>query len=239
MDDLDSQSDVYSHNNNYVTWTRAGCSAGGLASFLHCDNFTSYLPANASVKCSSDAGFFLDERDIGLNHTIRSFYDDLITLQGVEQNLDKNCTSSLFYPKQCFFPQYALPFIRTPFFILNSAYDVFQFHHILVPPSADLQGRWNRCKLNPIACNTNQLDNLQAFRKDMLAALRLFFEYSRRGGMFINSCFAHCQSESQDTWFAPNSPRIHNKKQLEIGTLGEGSLRKLTVNILVTLPAIT
>ena len=23
MDDLDSQSDVYSHNNNYVTWTRA------------------------------------------------------------------------------------------------------------------------------------------------------------------------------------------------------------------------
>ncbi|PSS32383.1 Pectin acetylesterase [Actinidia chinensis var. chinensis] len=189
----------------------SGCSAGGLASFLHCDNFTSYLPANASVKCSSDAGFFLDERDIGLNHTIRSFYDDLITLQGVEQNLDKNCTSSLFYPKQCFFPQYALPFIRTPFFILNSAYDVFQFHHILVPPSADLQGHWNRCKLNPIACNTNQLDNLQAFRKDMLAALRLFFEYSRRGGMFINSCFAHCQSESQDTWFAPNSPRIHNK----------------------------
>ncbi|XP_057473509.1 pectin acetylesterase 9-like [Actinidia eriantha] len=189
----------------------SGCSAGGLASFLHCDNFTSYLPANASVKCSSDAGFFLDERDIGLNHTIRSFYDDLITLQGVEQNLDKNCTSSFYYPKQCFFPQYALPFIRTPFFILNSAYDVFQFHHILVPPSADLHGHWNRCKLNPVACNTNQLDNLQAFRKDMLAALRLFFEYSRRGGMFINSCFAHCQSESQDTWFAPNSPRIHNK----------------------------
>ncbi|XP_057508674.1 pectin acetylesterase 9-like [Actinidia eriantha] len=189
----------------------SGCSAGGLASFLHCDNFTSYLPANTSVKCLSDAGLFLDERDISLNHTIRSFYDDLITLQGVEQNLDKNCTSSLYYPKQCFFPQYALPFIRTPFFILNSAYDVFQFHHILVPPSADLHGHWNRCKLNPAACNTNQLDILQAFRKDMLAALRLFFEYSRRGGMFINSCFAHCQSESQDTWFALDSPRIHNK----------------------------
>ncbi|PSS34314.1 Pectin acetylesterase [Actinidia chinensis var. chinensis] len=189
----------------------SGCSAGGLASFLHCDNFTSYLPANTSVKCLSDAGFFLDERDISLNHTMRSFYDDLITLQGVEQNLDKNCTSSLYYPKQCFFPQYALPFIRTPFFILNSAYDVFQFHHILVPPSADLHGHWNHCKLNPAACNTNQLDILQAFRKDMLAALRLFFEYSRRGGMFINSCFAHCQSESQDTWFALDSPRIHNK----------------------------
>ncbi|KAL0382363.1 UNVERIFIED_CONTAM: Pectin acetylesterase 9 [Sesamum calycinum] len=36
----------------------SGCSAGGLATFLHCDNFTSYLPKNASVKCLSDAGFF-------------------------------------------------------------------------------------------------------------------------------------------------------------------------------------
>ncbi|CAL5418178.1 unnamed protein product [Camellia sinensis] len=176
----------------------SGCSAGGLASFLHCDNFTSYLPLNASVKCLSDAGFFLDVRDISLNHTIRSFYSDLISLQGVEQNLDKNCT-------------YALKYIRTPFFILNSAYDVYQFHHILVPPSADLCGHWDHCKLNLAACNTNQTNILQGFRKDMLAALSLFFKYSKRGGMFINSCFAHCQSESQDTWLASDSPRVHNK----------------------------
>lgn len=48
-------------------------------------------------------------------------------------------------------------------------------------------------------------------RMSMLSALRLFYEYSSRGGMFINSCFAHCQSESQDTWFAENSPTIDNK----------------------------
>ncbi|KAJ4706017.1 Pectin acetylesterase [Melia azedarach] len=189
----------------------SGCSAGGLATFLHCDNFTSYLPKNSSVKCLSDAGFFLDERDIRLNHTMRSFYKDLLVLQGVEQNLDQNCTKSFYYPELCFFPQYALKYITTPFFILNSAYDVFQFHHILVPPSADRSGHWNRCKLNPASCNSNQIDVLQGFRRDMLLALRLFFQYSRRGGMFINSCFAHCQSESQDTWFADDSPRVHNK----------------------------
>ncbi|KAG5533782.1 hypothetical protein RHGRI_027838 [Rhododendron griersonianum] len=175
----------------------SGCSAGGLASFLHCDNFSSYLPTNASVKCLSDAGFFLDERDISLKHTFRSFYEDLVSLQ-------------------CFFPQYALPFIRTPFFILNSAYDVYQFHNILVPTSADIHGHWNRCKLNPAACTTIQINILQEFRKDMLSALRLFYVYSRRGGMFINSCFAHCQSESQDTWLAANSPRVHNKVKLKI-----------------------
>lgn len=189
----------------------SGCSAGGLASFLHCDNFASYLPRSASVKCLSDAGFFLDERDISLKHTFRSFYEDLVSLQGVEQNLDRNCTSSLYSPNLCFFPQYALPFIRTPFFILNSAYDVFQFHNILVPSSADTHGHWSHCKLNPAACNTIQIDVLQEFRRDMLVALRLFYVYSRRGGMFINSCFAHCQSESQDTWFAADSPRVHNK----------------------------
>ncbi|KAK3017617.1 hypothetical protein RJ639_004851 [Escallonia herrerae] len=189
----------------------SGCSAGGLATFLHCDNFTSYLPRNADVKCLSDAGFFLDIRDISLNSSIRTFYEDLISLQGVEQNLDKNCTSSRYFPEQCFFPQYALKYIQTPLFVLNSAYDVYQFHHILVPPSADPHGKWNRCKLDPAACSPDEINILQGFRKAMLAVLREFLEYSRTGGLFINSCFAHCQSESQDTWFAVDSPRMHNK----------------------------
>jgi hypothetical protein len=45
----------------------------------------------------------------------------------------------------------------------------------------------------------------------MLLALRAFLNGSRSGGMFINSCFAHCQSESQDTWYGVDAPRIHNK----------------------------
>ncbi|KAK0595156.1 hypothetical protein LWI29_004051 [Acer saccharum] len=181
-------------------------SAGGLAVFLHCDDFINFLPRTASVKCLSDGGFFLDVSDIALNHTMRSFYKNLVQLQGVEQNLNPNCTKSLDDPELCFFPQYALKYIETPFFVLNSAYDVFQFHHGLAPPSADKRGDWNRCSFDPAACNANQIDVLQGFRNDMLAALP-----SRLDGMFINSCFAHGQSESQDTWFADDSPRIHDK----------------------------
>ncbi|KAL1296423.1 hypothetical protein AAHE18_19G280800 [Arachis hypogaea] len=188
----------------------SGCSAGGLATFHHCDNFAKYLPTNASVKCLSDAGFFLDG-DVSLNHTMRYFVKSLVTLQGVEKNLNRNCTSTLFFPDLCFFPQYVLRYISTPYFILNSAYDVFQFHHTLVPPSADMHGHWNKCKLDPAACTPLQIAILQAFRLDMLATLRPFAIYSGRGGMFINSCFAHCQSESQDTWFEDDSPRINDK----------------------------
>ncbi|KAM7503257.1 hypothetical protein LguiB_002161 [Lonicera macranthoides] len=36
-----------------------GCSAGGLASILHCDKFRALLPTKARVKCMSDGGYFL------------------------------------------------------------------------------------------------------------------------------------------------------------------------------------
>ncbi|URD77683.1 Pectinacetylesterase [Musa troglodytarum] len=84
-----------------------------------------------------------------------------------------------------------------------------QFHHIFVPPSADPRGRWNRCKLNPLACSPIQTAILQGFRNEMLKALESF-EGSQNGGMFLNSCFTHCQSEVQEAWFG-DSPRLHNK----------------------------
>lgn len=189
----------------------SGCSAGGLATFLHCESFASFLPKNASVKCSSDAGFFLNTRDISLNLTMMSFFEKVVTLQGVEKNLNPNCTSALEDPTMCFFPQYILRHITVPFFVLNSAYDVFQFHHALVPPSADPHGYWRHCKFDPEACNASQINALQGFRDDMLLSLRSFFKSSRRDGMFINSCFAHCQSTEQDTWLADDSPRVNNK----------------------------
>ncbi|KAK1583371.1 hypothetical protein Q3G72_023122 [Acer saccharum] len=100
---------------------------------------------------------------------------------------------------------------------------MLQFHHGLAPPSADLRGHWNRCSFDPAACNANQIDVLQGFRNDMLAAL-----HSRLDGMFVNSCFAHCQSESQDTWFAELRMILQEymirplQKQLVIGTITEG-----------------
>ncbi|KAH9603508.1 hypothetical protein KSS87_010024 [Heliosperma pusillum] len=189
----------------------SGCSAGGLAVFLHCDSFTRFLPRNASAKCLSDAGFFLDATDIGRNYSMRSFYNDLIALQGVEQSLNRNCTTSETDPWQCFFPQHVLGYISTPFFVLNSAYDVYQFHHILVPPSADLHGHWNHCKNNITVCSESQIQVLQDYRVEMLKAIYPFYKKSITGGMYINSCFAHCQSESQDTWFAVDSPKVHNQ----------------------------
>jgi len=188
----------------------SGCSAGGLATYLHCDNFRELLPNTATVKCHADAGFFLDAKDIAGMYHIRSIYKSTVTLQEVVKNLPKACTSSQPDPAQCFFPQYVLPYIQTPIFVLNAAYDTWQVHNILVPGSADPHGHWHYCKQNPVNCTSTQLDILQGYRTEMLNTLETF-KHSETGGMFINSCFCHCQSEDQDNWFAPNSPMMNNK----------------------------
>ena len=51
------------------------------------------------------------------------------------------------------------------------------------------------------------------FRNQMLDAISVFF-MTTQNGLFINSCFAYCQSERQDTWFASDSHVIGNKVTL-------------------------
>ena len=43
------------------------------------------------------------------------------------------------------------------------------------------------------------LDDVKSFARD------------DQNGLFINSCFVHCQTERQDTWFADDSPLIGKK----------------------------
>lgn len=186
-----------------------GCSAGGLATFIHCDSFHDRLPLTTKVKCLADAGFFLDEKDISGHKTIHSFYDEVVQLQGITKSLSNDCITVMEHSK-CFFPRELIKRINTPLFILNPAYDFWQIQNVLVPPESDPGGQWWRCKMNIHHCNSNQIKTLQGFRIRLLNALRKFQQNSK-GGMFINSCFAHCQTMSHMTWHSTTSPRINNK----------------------------
>ncbi|KHN13972.1 hypothetical protein glysoja_043167 [Glycine soja] len=168
-----------------------------------------FFPQTTKVKCLSDAGLFLDAIDVSRGHTIRNFFSGDVRLQGVQKNLPHICTSHLD-PTSCFFPQNLIAGIRTPLFILNTAYDSWQVQSSLAPSSADPHGFWHDCRLNHAKCTSSQIQYLQGFRNQMLNAIK-GFSRSPQNGLFINSCFAHCQSERQDTWFADNSPVIGNK----------------------------
>ncbi|KAF8396771.1 hypothetical protein HHK36_018403 [Tetracentron sinense] len=199
----------------------SGCSAGGLATLIHCDDFQEILPKDATVKCLADAGFFLDEKDVSGNRTMRSFYHDVVHLQGVASSLHKDCVARM-EPSQagltltclllygCFFPQEIVKNIKTPVFLVNPAYDFWQIQNILAPDASDPQGNWLKCKKNIHNCNPSQIEILQGFRNSMLKSLSEF-QQKRDVGMFINSCFVHCQTWIADTWHSPNSPRIKKK----------------------------
>lgn len=186
----------------------SGCSAGGLASILHCDEFQSLFPKSTKVKCLSDAGFFLDVTDVSGGHTLRNLFGGVVNLQEVQKNLPKSCLNQLD-PTSCFFPQNLIDHVQTPLFLLNAAYDAWQFQESLAPHSADPHGSWNNCKSNHANCNSSQIQILQNFRNQMLNDIKGFSTTSQ-SGLFINSCFAHCQSERQDTWFADDSPLLNN-----------------------------
>ncbi|KAK9161895.1 hypothetical protein Syun_008236 [Stephania yunnanensis] len=187
----------------------SGCSAGGLASILHCDEFKDLFPGTTRVKCLSDAGLFLDATDVSGGRTLRNLFGGVVNLQGAKENLPRTCTSHLD-PTSCFFPQNLIANIKTPTFLLNAAYDAWQVQASLAPPSADPHGYWHECRMNHARCSPSQIQFLQGFRIEMLKAIR-GFSMSRQNGLFINSCFAHCQTERQDTWFSDSSPLIRNK----------------------------
>ncbi|KAG8504196.1 hypothetical protein CXB51_002612 [Gossypium anomalum] len=100
-----------------------GCSAGGLATFIHCDDFRDQLPKDATVKCLADAGYFLDEPDILGNRTMLAFYRDVLQLQGVAKSLQQDCVGRM---EPCIFPQEIIKNVKTPFFVVNPAYDSWQ-----------------------------------------------------------------------------------------------------------------
>lgn len=187
----------------------SGCSAGGLASIIHCDEFRGLFSSRTKVKCLSDAGLFLDAVDISGGHTLRNFFSGVVSVQGARKNLPRSCTNHLD-PTSCFFPQHLIANVKTPLFILNAAYDSWQIQASLAPASADPHGYWHECRMNHARCGGSQIQFLQGFRNQMLNAIK-GFSYSRQNGLFINSCFAHCQTERQDTWFADDSPAIGNK----------------------------
>uniref|UniRef100_A0A7N2RE70 Pectin acetylesterase n=1 Tax=Quercus lobata TaxID=97700 RepID=A0A7N2RE70_QUELO len=182
----------------------SGCSAGGLTSILHCDSFRSLVPVGAKVKCLADAGYFINVNDVSGAQHIQEFYSQVVATHGSAKNLPSSCTSKM-RPGLCFFPQNMAEHIQTPIFFVNAAYDSWQIKNILAPGVADPHGTWHDCKLNVKKCSPNQIKTMQDFRLQFLSALSKAGTSSSKG-LFIDSCYAHCQTEMQETWLRDDSP---------------------------------
>ncbi|XP_050103023.1 pectin acetylesterase 8-like isoform X2 [Malus sylvestris] len=191
---------------NAQTALLSGCSAGGLASILNCDNFHSLLPVGTKVKCLADAGYFINAKTVSGSQYIQTFYSEVVALHGSAKNLPASCTSRMS-PGLCFFPQNVVPQTRTPIFFVNAAYDSWQIKNILAPGVADPKGAWKNCKLSIKNCSPSQLQTMQEYRLQFLNAVA-GASSSSSNGLFIDSCYAHCQIGTQETWLATDSPML-------------------------------
>ncbi|KMZ57574.1 pectin acetylesterase, family CE13 [Zostera marina] len=186
----------------------SGCSAGGLAAILQCDHFRNIMPGRTNVKCLADAGYFINAKSIDGTKYMQNYYRQVVRTHQSAKNLPSSCTSKM-NPGLCFFPENVVSEIQTPLFLLNAAYDSWQIKNILAPGVADPHGIWDNCKADITRCSSDQLRIMQGFRSEFLKAVEKIGHASSKG-MFINSCYAHCQSGIQETWLAEGSPVVAN-----------------------------
>lgn len=192
-----------------------GCSAGGLATLLHCDDFRARFPPEVSVKCVPDAGFFLDVKDLSGRRSMWSVYNGVVHLQNVTRVLPKGCLLANKDPTECFFPAQLIKSISTPTLIVNSAYDSWQVQNVLAPERSYSDGSWNSCRADIRSCNSSQIQVLNGFRKAMVDDINAADD-NMNCSWFIDSCFTHCQTFFDGSpWNPPIAPRLGDQTLTE------------------------
>ena len=129
----------------------SGNSAGGKATYIHLDWWAQQIHSVApmsKVYGLPDDGMFLDfDRDYSVFNDERTTWEGNVRGRYTQQiqwvfhmmnttaSLDQSCLAHYtpqMVPWKCMFGQHALPFIDTPVFVLQTMYDSWQMHQILV-----------------------------------------------------------------------------------------------------------
>jgi len=176
-----------------------GCSAGGLAVYLHCDIFADMLKeagVEARVICMPDAGFFrMDVPDVSGAPRYTPEQQWVYSTQGVVQ-MDKGCVAAHAATNdtwRCFFAEANLPFITTPLFITQDTTDSWQMSNILGLPCNP------NAKSGASVCNSTWVGVMNDFRDSMVKAYAPLLSSNTNGG-FLSTCYqvrkwvlrAHC-----------------------------------------------
>lgn len=160
----------------------SGCSAGGLAAYLHGDRVRARAPASARAVIMPDSGFFLDfPASYGAARTVFHNYTRALRWVYAQQNASVNAacvTAEASDPARCVFAQHVAPHIRTPVFALQSVTDAWQNPQEMgEPSSAPLVVRYGEQLAGALYTN-------------LLAT-------STRNGGFVDSCYHHCRHWNQ------------------------------------------
>jgi len=196
----------------------SGCSAGGLATYLHANAVGDYLKKKVSslkkYKAVPVSGFFLDQNTVENKPVYQKEIAQTFNMSNAAAGLDAKCIA--FYSKsdpqslwKCNFAQYTYPFISYPIFVLNSKYDAWQIPCIYVAeppiPSSTANGEcaavpgWQQCSRRPDKCTSDQTIAMHNYQETFLTVIANSPTFHANGnGAFIDNAFEHCAGASND-----------------------------------------
>eukprot|EP01147_Barroeca_monosierra_P004998 gene4997-6947_t len=184
-----------------------GCSAGGLATFLHSVDTKS--PALVNFKALAFSGFFLKHNNVKDKPVYPEQMKAIFELSNATSSIPANClnnkTSSDAW--QCMFAPEIYSTLSSPFFIINSALDAWQTRCIiageLAPKNSTDNGHcgavagWTKCSAILDVCTTKQMKTLISYEHEFVNTLEDIETYSKDGnGGFISSCHTHCAAQT-------------------------------------------
>jgi O-palmitoleoyl-L-serine hydrolase len=184
----------------------SGCSAGGLSTYLHADEWAAALAETARVTALPDSGFFLDYNETGGGYT----YGGLMRQIAADMNasLPARCVAAhTADPASCIFAETVATTLVTPAFALQGKYDSWQ-----------LGGGDAGINLT----DTAAVNAWGALLSERIGSTLLA---QPQHGAFLDSCLHHCggfdnfvvdgftQATAHAAWYAGGSRRLYNQTQ--------------------------
>ena len=183
----------------------SGCSAGGLSTYLHADEWTEALPT-ARVSALPDSGFFLDFNETGVGYTYGGLMREIVSV--MNSTLSARCVAAnAADPAACIFAETVAVTLATPTFALQGKYDSWQ-----------LSGGDAGIPLN----DTARVNAWGAMLSERIGSTLLA---QPQHGAFLDSCLHHCggfdsfivdeftQATAHAAWYAGDVRRLYNQTQ--------------------------
>lgn len=194
-----------------------GCSAGGLATYLHTDYVHSQLktmaPGLKKFKSSPISGMFLFHDTVEGKSVYQTEMKTIFALANSTHGVNDKCIAAMSAEDawKCNFAQMAYAHIEAPIFALNSALDAWSTGCIFTSelPSgypnqtgtangvcSSAKG-WKECSDNPLRCSSKQIVSMNQFITDFNSMMSATSTHSKPGnGAFVHSCHTHCEAQS-------------------------------------------
>jgi len=179
-----------------------GCSAGGVATYMHLDQWRAAIPQHIPVHGLADAGFLLEHNTYSGAEGVIADLRNGFTLWNATGGMHQSCVAAnSANPWKCLFAVQTYPFINTPLFLVQAKYDSWQIQNIL-----QLQClQWDDVP----KCNPAELKAFMDYGASMLSALTPAIN-SPKDGVWLNACTQHCQTLNNGGALAWTSLHIDN-----------------------------